>query len=150
MSNLTNIREELFESSAKRIIIRVKTETRNSEYCRTTAYRTVNEIFPNWERDSRVLFLAIQVWADRIFMIIDVNHANYDYQVAHKDKTILPVYILRTYRGNWVLMRWSTDDERAAMELAELHRVAGYSTPIPFFENHNSQTVYDNPRESPQ
>lgn len=150
MSNLTNIREELFECSAKRIIIRVKTETRNSEDCRTTAYRTVNEIFPNWERDNRVLFLAIQVWADRIFMIIDVNHANYNYQVAHKDKTILPVYVLRTHRGNWVLMRWSTDDERVAMELAELHRVAGYSATIPFFENHNSQTVYDNPRESPQ
>uniref|UniRef100_A0A093V7Y9 Uncharacterized protein n=1 Tax=Talaromyces marneffei PM1 TaxID=1077442 RepID=A0A093V7Y9_TALMA len=150
MSNLSNIRKELFEGSARRVIIRVKTESRNSEDCRATAYRTVNEIFPNWERDSRVLFLAIQVWADRIFMNIDVNHANYNYQTAHRDKTILPVYVLRAHRGNWGLVRWFKDDERVAMELAELHRVTGYGAVIPFFENHNSQIVYDNPRESPQ
>lgn len=150
MSNLTDIHKEVFKGSTKQIIIRVKTESRNSEDCRATAYRTVNNIFPNWETDSRVLFLAIQVWADRIFINIDINHKNYNYQTAHKDKTILPVYVLRTHRGNWVLVRWSKDDEQVAIKLAELHRVTGYSAVIPFFENHNSRIVYDNPRGLPQ
>ena len=82
-------------------------------------------------------------------MNIDVDHADYDYQTAHQDNTILPVYVIRMYRGNWVLERWQKEDERVAQNLAELHRVTGYGVDIPFFENHNTRIVYDKPRDLP-
>ncbi|GAT30957.1 hypothetical protein RIB2604_03701670 [Aspergillus luchuensis] len=89
MSNLSNIREEILKDNAKRIIIRVK--TKGSEDCRDTAYRIVGEIFPDWKQDNRILFLAIQVWGNRIFVNVDVNGDNYNYDTAHKDQTVLPI-----------------------------------------------------------
>jgi hypothetical protein len=56
MSNLTDIREEIFKDNAKRIIIKVKTKSLDSEDCRATAYRVVGETFPDWGCDSRILF----------------------------------------------------------------------------------------------
>ncbi|KAL3482109.1 hypothetical protein BJX99DRAFT_217385 [Aspergillus californicus] len=78
---------------------------------------------------------------------IDINRDDYNYETAHKDKTVLPVYVLRKHRGNWVLLRWPREDERLAAELAELHRVTGYGAATPFLENHNSRVIYANPRE---
>ncbi|PWY71112.1 hypothetical protein BO94DRAFT_578853 [Aspergillus sclerotioniger CBS 115572] len=147
LSNLPDVREEILKDNAKRIIIRAKTESLYSEDCRATAYRIVSEIFPGWEQDSRILFLAIEVWHNRIFINIDVNRDNYNYDTAHKDKTILPVYVLRRHRGNWVLLRWPKEDGPVAAQLAEVYRVTGYGAKTPFFENHNSRIVHANPRE---
>ena len=73
MSNLPDIREEILHGNAKRIMIRVKTESLYSEDCRATAYSIVREVFPDWEQDSRILFLAIEVWHNRIFINLDVK-----------------------------------------------------------------------------
>ncbi|OJZ85789.1 hypothetical protein ASPFODRAFT_207635 [Aspergillus luchuensis CBS 106.47] len=100
MSNISNIREEILKDNAKRIIIRVKTE--GSEDCRDTAYRIVGEIFPNWKQDNRILFLAIQVWGNRIFVNVDVNGDNYNYDTAHKDQTVLPTSIM----GQLLTTKW--------------------------------------------
>ena len=150
MFNLANIREEIFKDNAKRTIIRVKTKSSGSEDCRANAYSIIGEIFPGWECDTRILFLAIQVWDDQIFINIDINWDNYNYGTAHKDETILPVHVLRKHRGNWVLIRWPQEDERVAAELAELHHVTGYGTKTPFLKNHNLHIVYANPRELPE
>ena len=150
MSNVADIREEIFKGNAKRIIIKKRIQSSDCEDCRATAYNITGEIFPDWECDGRILFLAIQVWGRQIFMNIDINRDNYNYGTAHKDKTILPVHVLRRHRGNWVLLRWPQEDERVAAELAELHRVTGYGAETPFLENHNSRIVYANPREFPE
>ncbi|KAL5337196.1 hypothetical protein BJX70DRAFT_249979 [Aspergillus crustosus] len=147
MSNLPNIHEYIFKGNAKRIIIKMKTTSVDSEKCRADAYRAISDAFLGWESDSRVLFLAIQVWGDRIFIDIDINRDDYNYETAHKDKTVHPVYVLRKHRGKWVLIRWPREDERLATELAELHRVTGYGAKMPFLENHNTQVVYANPHE---
>jgi hypothetical protein len=147
MSNLADIREEIFKDNAKRIIIKVKTKSLDSEDCRATAYRVVGETFPDWECDSWILFLAIQVWGDKIFINIDINHDDYNFETAHKDKPILPVYVLRKHRGNWILIRWPQEDEPLAAAVAELHRFTGYGAESPFLENHNSRIIYANPRE---
>ncbi|PYH38075.1 uncharacterized protein BO87DRAFT_422108 [Aspergillus neoniger CBS 115656] len=148
MSNLPDIRDEILKGNAKRIIIRIKSE--GSEDCRTTAYRIVGEVFPDWKQDNRILFLAIQVWGNRIFVNVDVNRDNYNYDTAHKDQTVLPVYVLLRHWGNWHLIRWPQEDRSVAVQLAELHRVTGYGAEIPFYENHNSCVVHANPREFPK
>ena len=150
MSNVTDIHEEIFKDNAKQIIIREKTQSSDSKDCHATAYRIISEIFPDWECDSRILFLAIQVWGRQIFMNININQDNYNYRTAHKDKTILPVHVLRRHRGNWVLIQWPQEDEHVAAELVELHCVTGYGTEMPFLENHNLCIVYANPRELPE
>ncbi|RAH58526.1 hypothetical protein BO85DRAFT_487251 [Aspergillus piperis CBS 112811] len=143
MPNLPDIRDEILKDNAKCIIIRIKSE--GSEHCRDTAYRIVGEVFLDWKQDNCNLFLAIQVW--RIFVNVDVNRDNYNYDTAHKDQTVLPVYVLRRHRENWNLIRWPQEDRSVAVQLAELHRVTGYGLEISFYENHNSHVGHANPRE---
>jgi hypothetical protein len=147
MSNLCGIRQEIFNNGTIRLVVKVKTDSRDSDDCRSLAYKVVNEVFPNWDQDSRVLFLAIEVWDNRILVGIDINRHDYNYSTAHKDNTILPVYVLQMHRKKWVLVRWPREDESAAAKLAELHRVVGYDTATPFFENHNTRNVHAHPRE---
>ncbi|KAL2830912.1 hypothetical protein BDW59DRAFT_14748 [Aspergillus cavernicola] len=148
MPSLSEIRGEIFNSNeAKRIIIRGRTKSLDSEACHATAYRVMNEVFPDWEQDSRILFLGTEVWGKHIYMAIDINHHDYNYSTAHKDETVLPVFILRPYRKSWVLIRWPQGDEFLVMSLAELHRVNGYEVATPFLENHNTHIVHANPRE---
>ncbi|PLB55825.1 hypothetical protein P170DRAFT_506337 [Aspergillus steynii IBT 23096] len=98
--------------------------------------------------DSRVLFLAIDVWSERAFLVIDINHHDYDFDTAHKDTAVFPVCVLRQRgRGrDWVLIRWPREDEPLAAMLADLHNVNG-SDPIPFLEDHTSRLVHASPRE---
>lgn len=96
LSNLTAIREEIFKNfTAKRIIIKVNTEDLDSQDYRASANKVASEVFPAWESDPRILFLATDIWSKRSFIVVDINRHDYDFLTAHKDKTILPVYVLR-------------------------------------------------------
>ncbi|KAM0098780.1 hypothetical protein ACP6JE_006643 [Aspergillus fumigatus] len=151
MPSLSDIRAEIFTNDeAKRIVIVLSAEIRDAEGYRALAYETVEEIFPDWERDCRIRFLAIEVWADRIFIDVDINHHDYDFGTAHRAK-VLPVYLLRPARKmpGWTFVRWRREDESVAKKLAYLHNAHGYNAAVPLLENHNSRIVHDNPREFP-
>lgn len=61
---IPDIREEIFkENKARRVIIKVHTKILDSQDYRGSASKVVNEVFPDWKLDSRVLFLAIEMWA---------------------------------------------------------------------------------------
>lgn len=150
MSGLTDIRKEIFSNgNAKRIVINVKIKCLDSQDYRTSAYSIVNEIFPDWKNDDRVLFLAIEVWGDRIYIAIDINNYDYNFDTAHKNKTILPVYVLRQHRKGrgWALIRWPQEDEPLGAKQADLHNVNGFDVATPFLENYNPRIVHANPRE---
>ena len=135
MSSIIEIREKIFEKAeAQRLVIRVHTDKLDSCDYRVSAGNFVNEIFPNWEDDSRVRFLAIEIRGDRRFMSIDVNNFGYDFDTAHETKTTLPVYILWLHeRKGWFLVRWPQEDGPLATKLAELHGLNGYDAVTPFF-----------------
>ncbi|CAG8165422.1 unnamed protein product [Penicillium salamii] len=148
MANLPDIRREILEDDiAKRIVLKLKTESLDSQDYRTSANRVVSEIFPDWETDPRIRFLVIDVWSERTFIVIDINYHDYDFNTAHKDKTILPVFVLRQHgrRKDWVLIRWPKEDEHLAAQLADLHRVNGFDAP-PFLEDHTIRLFHANPR----
>ena len=152
MASLSDIRKQIFgNDDAKRIIIRLNTRILDPQDYRASANNLASEIFPEWECDSRILFLAIDVWGERTFLVIDVNRHDYDFHTAHKSKVILPVYVLRQRGKNrgWALIRWPQEDESLATKIAYLHNANGFDTPTPFLENHNSRIVHANPREFP-
>ena len=80
-------------------------------------YQTVNEIFPDWEHDSRILFLAIEM-----------NHHDYSLDTAHTNKTILPVFILTKRRRD--VWRRPQEDTSIAEELADLHNSNGFDAAV--------------------
>ncbi|KAH8435263.1 uncharacterized protein LDX57_012894 [Aspergillus melleus] len=152
MPNLSDIRKEILGNNiAKRIVVRLNTKALDPQNYRASAYIVASEIFPEWENDYRILFLAIDVWSERTFLVIDVNHHDYDFHTAHKTNAVLPVYVLRPHgKGrDWALIRWPQEDEPLAAKLADLHNVNGFDIPTPFLENHTSRLVHANPREFP-
>lgn len=127
-TDLSELRQEIFKNDeAKRIVVKVRTESQDTEEHRASAYRAASEMFPDWERDRRALFLAIEAWGERTFMAIDVKSHDYDFATAHKNKTVLPVYVLRQSRKRkiWALIRRPREDESLATNLEGLHNVAG-------------------------
>jgi hypothetical protein len=152
MADLSEIREEIFkDNTAKRIVIKLNTDSLDAQDYRGSAYRVVSEAFPNWESDRRIRFIAIDVWSERTFIVIDINHYDYDFSTAHKAQTIFPVYVLRQYRKRrgWALIRWPPEDEPLSTKVADLHNVNGFDVPTPFLENHTSRIVHANPRDLP-
>ncbi|CAG8948023.1 unnamed protein product [Penicillium salamii] len=148
MANLPEIRREILENdTAKRIVLKLKTQNLDSQDYRTSAKRVVSEIFPDCETDARIRILVIDVWTERTFIVIDINRHDYDFETADEDKTILPVSVLRQHgrRKQWVLVRWPREDENLATQVAELHRLNGFEPP-PFLQDHNTLICYSNPR----
>ncbi|CAG8933767.1 unnamed protein product [Penicillium salamii] len=151
MPNLSDIRNEILKNDiAKRIVFKAKTQNLDSQHYIASANRAISEVFPDWESDPRILFLAMDVWSERTFIVIDINHHDYDFGTAHKTKTILPVFVLSQHRKrrDWALIRWPKEDESLAAQLADLHNVNGFDVP-PFLENHNERIVHANLREFP-
>ncbi|TQB69775.1 hypothetical protein MPDQ_001399 [Monascus purpureus] len=149
MSNITELREKIFErTEAQRLVIKVHTEKLDSHDYRVSASKFVNEIFPNWEHDNRVRFLAIEIRGDRTFFAIDINNFDYNFDTAHETKTILPVYAVWQHkRKGWFTVRWPQEDGPLATKLAELHTLNGFDAITPFLADYNTRVVYDNPRD---
>ncbi|PYI31958.1 hypothetical protein BP00DRAFT_300098, partial [Aspergillus indologenus CBS 114.80] len=131
-----------------RIVIRVKTNKLHARDYRAAAVDVVTDLFPHWKQDKRLLFLAIEVWGERMFIALDINHQNYDFNTAHQSKAVLPVYVLRQQGRNrgWTLVRWAQEDESMCKRLAYLHNANGFDVATPFLEDHNSRIVHDQPR----
>lgn len=149
MTDISTIRERIFEDDdAKRIVMKMKTGQLDSRDYLSSARRILNDIFPDWEHDKRILFLALDVFHDRTYMAFDINHHDYNFLTAHKDKTALPVYVLRrVHTGQtWALVRWPQEDDNLCKRLAELHRAHGYDFKLPIVEDHTSVIVLANPR----
>lgn len=149
MSDIAEIREKIFErKEAQRLVIKVSTEKLNSQDYRASASKFVNEIFPNWENDNRILFLAIEIRGDRTYMAVDINNFNYNFDTAHEAMTILPVYVVWQHKKKgWFNVRWPQEDGPLATKLAELHNLNGFNAITPFLANYNTRIVYENPRE---
>ncbi|QKX53285.1 uncharacterized protein TRUGW13939_00363 [Talaromyces rugulosus] len=148
MTDISSIREMVFKENAKRIVMKMKTRCLNPDDYANSAKTILNDIFPNWESDNRILFLAVEVFEERAFMAFDINHHDYDFRTAHQDKSPLPVYVLkRVHKGrNWDLIRLPRDDTIICTRLAELHRAHGYDVELPIVEDHTSVIVHANPR----
>ncbi|KAJ5304161.1 Subtilisin-like serine protease [Penicillium atrosanguineum] len=149
IGDLPYLRDKILEdNTTKRILIKLKSKTLDSEDYRVSANEIVKEIFPNWENDRRILYLAIDIWKERTFIVIDINNHDYDFETAHESKKVLPVYVLRQYRKRqgWALVRFHPVDERLMIQLAELHEHQGWNSTTPFLADHTTMLCYRNPR----
>lgn len=150
MSSTAQIREKIFEKTeAQRLVIKVHTNYLDSHDYRVSAGNFIDEIFPNWENDSRIRFLAIEIRGDRTFMAVDINNSDYDFDTAHENRIVLPVYVvLQHKRRGWFVVRWPQEDEPLATKIAELHNLNGFKATTPFFADYNQPVIYERPRDS--
>lgn len=65
MCDITEIREKVFKKTdAQRLVIKVHTERLDSQDYRVSVNNFINEIFPNWEDDHRIRFIATGLRAE--------------------------------------------------------------------------------------
>ncbi|KAL4935429.1 hypothetical protein BDV06DRAFT_234319 [Aspergillus oleicola] len=150
--SVADIRERVFQNNEpKRIVIKLKTNQLDSQDYRTSSTDFITQLFPSWQTDPLIRFLAIGVWSHRTFLVLDINYAEYNFETAHKDRTILPVYVIRQYRRRtkWALVRWQPEDVPLAANLADMHNRHGWDAALPFLEDHTDITrmCFANPRE---
>jgi hypothetical protein len=73
-------------------------------------------------------FLAIDLWSEHTFIVININNHAYDFRLVHEIKTVFPVYVLQkqSRRQTRVMVRWPAEDEPLSEKLADVHNVSGY------------------------
>jgi hypothetical protein len=148
MDTLASIHEKVFENSdAKRIVMKLDTNRLDSDNYANSAKTVLNEIFPGWENDSRILFRAIIVHVRRTFMAIDINHHDYNFATAHIDEKPIPAYCLLRNKQKWTFYRMSQkEDIDFCQRLARLHQSHGYKVYPPLVEDCTSVIVHSDPR----
>lgn len=131
--SISDIRKEILGNDiAKRIVIKVRTETLDTQNYRASANGVVSEVFPGQEDDPRALSVAIDLWDDRTFIVVDINHLDYDFNTAHKIKKVFPVYVLRHGKNRgWALIRWPREDESLGAKVMYLHNANGWDVQTP-------------------
>ncbi|KAL4797013.1 hypothetical protein BDV19DRAFT_387553 [Aspergillus venezuelensis] len=148
----SDLREVVFQANdPKRLVIRLKTTQLDSTDYRSYSADFISQIFPSWQTDPRIRFLAIGIWTYRTFLVLDINNTQYSFETAHSDRTILPVHVIRQYRrnSNWAMIRWAPEDILLAANLANMHNRHGWGAELPFLEDRTdiSTMVFANPRE---
>ena len=107
----------------------------------------IEEFVATWKKTTLTRLLAMEVFPRHTYFALDLNNDKYDYQTAHEDDTVLPVYLLRfsSRSRSWSIVRYQRQDVSLAHRLAVLHNANGQA-PLPFLEDHNTIIMHFNPR----
>lgn len=107
----------------------------------------IHEFITAWKKKADVRFLAVEVWARHTYFAIDLNNNQYDYDTAHLNIIILPVYLLRlsSRSASWTILRYQQQDIHLANRIADLHQANGQN-PTPFLEDHTGIIMHYTPR----
>lgn len=136
------------ENQTMRIIFDVPTEILRADEYITSASEFIDPFRRTWQTKHLTRFLVVDVYPRHAYIVIDINNHECNFDVAHKQTSPFPVYILRLTRRSqkWIFFRRAVDDKRIARRLAELH-CWNDQNPIPFFSDHIRGSVYYSHRE---
>lgn len=139
--------DALEEHKSIRILGELPTEKLNCEDYLASTRETISDFVSFWDKKANLRLLAVEVWSRRTYFAIDFNNDEYDYDKAHIEEIVLPVYLLRLSRrsGSWTIYRHKPEDFKLAKRLTALHFGNGHK-PTPFLEDHIKGVVHDNPR----
>lgn len=149
---MDEIKPEIRSAIEKESTIRIAVDVPTSSILPTdnilrTASDRVRPLIEEFGRDNLMRLLAVDVYPRHIYIAIDINNREYDYNTAHQQMFSIPVYILRFSKreGKWTFFRRATEDKKLARTIADLHRCNG-TNPTPFLADHIKGSVYPSPR----
>lgn len=133
--------------SSIRILGDLPTKLLNSEDYLGSVSSMIEEFVATWKKTTLTRLLAVEVYPRHTYFALDLNNDKYDYQTAHEDMTVLPVYLLRcsSRSRSWSIVRYRRQDVSLAHRLAVLHNANGQA-PLPFLEDHHTIIMHFNPR----
>ena len=83
-----------------RIIADVPTNFLRFEDLPTSAFDLIKPFLIQWEVHHLTRQLAVDLYPRHAYVVVDINNHEYDYDTAHEQTFVLPVYILRLSRSN--------------------------------------------------
>ncbi|KAJ5761471.1 hypothetical protein N7533_003510 [Penicillium manginii] len=139
--------DALEEHQSIRIHGDLPTKKLDSDDYLASTRKTISEFVSFWNDIANLQLLAVEIWPRRSYFALDFNNSKYDYDKAHTQVIVLPVYLLRMSRrsGSWRIFRHKPEDSHLAKRIAFLHEGNGQD-PTPFLEDHIKGVVYGNPR----
>ncbi|KAJ5115418.1 hypothetical protein NUU61_001177 [Penicillium alfredii] len=134
-----------------RILGDLPTERLDCEDYLASTRRIISNLITFWENRAELRLLAVEVWPRHCYFALDFNNDEYDYQTAHAQVIVMPVYLLRLSRrsGAWRIFRHKPGDTQLAKRIADLHEGNGQN-PIPFLEDHIKGVTHYSPRNRQQ
>lgn len=134
-----------------RILGDLPTDQLDGEDYLASTRRIISHLITFWENKADLRLLAVEVWPQHCYFALDFNNDKYDYQTAHAQVIVIPVYLLRLSRrsGAWRIFRHSSGDTQLARRIADLHEGNGQN-PIPFLEDHIKGVTHHAPRNCQQ
>ena len=137
----------LKKSSTIRILCDIHTKELNPENYVAAVSSILQPFTSFWDETAKKRILAIEVWPQHTYAVIDINNHEYDYDNAHMVIASIPVYLLQHRRDNrgWRFNRFERQDQPLARRIADLHRSNGQN-PLPFLEDHVKGVEHHSPR----
>lgn len=144
------VREALDEHEQTiRILGDIPTVCLDSNDYLTSVRETIAGFISSWDGKADLRLLAVEVWPRHAFFALDFNNHKYDYDTAHTEEIVLPVYMLRKSRRRprWKMYRYKPQDSQLAKRIAHLHDMHGQE-PLPLYDDHNQIVISLNSRSS--
>ncbi|KAJ5458482.1 hypothetical protein N7475_009870 [Penicillium sp. IBT 31633x] len=141
------VSDALKQHNSIRILGDLPTEKLNSEDYLNSTHETIASFVNIWQKIATLRLLAIEIYPRHTYFALDINNDRYDYDNAHTQMIILPVYLLRLSRESdrWKIFRHLPQDSALARRIAFLHESHGQD-PIPFVDDHNKAVIHYAPR----
>ena len=99
--------DALKEHESIRILEDPPTKKLSSEDYLASTRETISSFVAYWNHKANLRLLATELWLRHTYFALNVNNDKYDYDNAHVQEIILPVYLLRVSRksGSWKIFR---------------------------------------------
>ncbi|KAJ5907781.1 hypothetical protein N7495_000463 [Penicillium taxi] len=133
-----------------RIIGDLPTKKLNSQDYLASTRELIANFVDFWEKKADLRLLAVEVYSRHTYFAIDFNNDDYDFENAHTQQIILPVYLLQLSRKrhHWTVRRQNSQDSNVAKRIALLHDDHGQN-PTPFLNDHIKGVVHYDPPRTP-
>ncbi|KAJ5341238.1 hypothetical protein N7541_010362 [Penicillium brevicompactum] len=130
-----------------RILGDLPTEKLNPEDYLASTRELISSLVDSWKEKANLQLLAVEVWTQHTYFALDFNNDEYNYDNAHTQVIVVPVYLLRLSRKShiWTIFRHKPQDSSLARRIADLHDGNGQD-PTPFLEDHIKGVIHYAPR----
>ena len=137
------VRKALDEYRSIRVLFACRTKMLNPSDLVGSVSVLIKDFVEAWKDDANIRSLVVSAYLEHTYCVLDFNNNTYDYNTAHVQMAILPLYFLRlSRRGNWTIFRYTPGDRSIAEEIRMLHNFKGW-VPLPLLDDHTKGPVID-------
>lgn len=130
------VRLALNEHHSIRIVFAYRTEILDASDFVSSTSTLIKEFLETWRDEANIRHLSVSAYPQHTYSVLDFNNDTYDYNTAHCQISVLPLYLLRRSRsGNWMMFRYKSREKCIAEKIHMLHNFKG-CVPLPLLDDH--------------